>query len=119
MAFEIKRNDRRPFFVVALTDNDGVVDLTTAGTAFFNMATALATGAPGGPNTITRGAATITDAKNGEVTYSWGTADTRNSGKFLAEVAIIWADGKQETYPGGPATGSYWPITITDDIDAV
>lgn len=115
MAFEIKRHDQRPFFVVALTDDDGIVDLSTAGTAFFNMGTS--TAGVLGAAVITRGVASITDEASGEVTYEWGTADTAHSGAFLAEVAVIWSDGKQETYPGGPATGKYWEVTITDDID--
>ena len=113
--FEIKRHDRRPFFVVVLTDEDGTVDLTTAATAYFNMGTSTA-GVLGGPK-ITRGTANISNPATGEVTYQWGTADTDTAGSYLAEVAIVWNDSKQETYPGGPATGNYWPITITADVD--
>lgn len=120
MAFEIKRNDRRPFFVVVLKDDFGeptesIVDLTTAGTAYFNMGTSV-NGVLGAAK-ITRGAASITNAAGGEVTYQWGTADTNAAGSYLGEVAIVWNDGKQETFPGGPAAGKYWAITITEDID--
>lgn len=120
MAFEIKRHDQRPFFVVVLKDDFGeptesVVNLTTAGTAYFNMGTSNA-GVLGAAK-VTRGAATITNAVAGEVTYQWGTADTNAAGAYLAEVAIIWNDGKQETFPGGPASGKYWEVTITEDVD--
>jgi hypothetical protein len=115
VAFEIKRHDQRPFFVVALTDETSLVDLSTATNAYFNMGTAV--GSTIGAAVITRGTAAITNATGGEVTYRWGTTDTGSSGKYLGEVVIIWSDGKQETFPGGPASGSYWPITITDDID--
>jgi hypothetical protein len=119
MAFEIKQGDRRPLFVVVLKDDFGeatesIVNLTTAGhasgTAFFNMRQV------GGAVKISRGTATITNAAGGEVTYSWGTADTNTAGAFEAEVEIIWNDGKPETFPGGPGGGSYWDVTITDDI---
>jgi hypothetical protein len=116
MAFEIKQFDRRPLFVVILKDDFGtateaVVNLTTAGSAVFNMRAA-----NGGAVKVNRGAATITNAAGGEVTYNWGTADTDTVGSFEAEVEIIWNDGKAETFPGGPAGGSYFQITITDDI---
>lgn len=116
MAFEIKQGDRRPLFVVVLKDDIGepsesIVNLTTAGTAVFNMRAA-----DGGAVKVSRGAATITNAAGGEVTYAWGTADTNTAGEFEAEVEIIWNDGKPETFPGGPAGGSYWEVTITDDI---
>jgi hypothetical protein len=116
MAFEIKQNDTRPLFVVALKDDYGeesesAVNLTTAGSAFFNMRAA-----NGGEVKVTRGSAAITNAAGGEVTYSWGTANTDTVGAYEAEVEIIWNDGKSETVPNGPAAGSYWDITVSDDI---
>lgn len=117
MAFEIKQGDRRPVFVVVLKDDFGeatesIVNLTTATSAFFNMR---ATNA--GAVKVNRGSATISNAAGGEVTYNWGTADTNTAGDFEAEVEIVWNDGKPETFPGGPsAGGSYFQITITDDI---
>jgi hypothetical protein len=118
--FEIGQNDRRPLFVVVLKDDFGqpgetVVNLTTAGTAFFNMRAA-----SGGAVKISRGAAVISNAAGGEITYSWGTADTSTPGAYEAEVEVVWNDGKSETFPGGTsgtddATG-YWPIRIKDDI---
>jgi hypothetical protein len=115
MAFELKQNDRRPVFVVILKDDFGeateaVVNLTTATSAFFNMRLV------GGATKVSRGSATISNAAGGEVTYNWGTADTDTVGAYEAEVEIVWNDGKAETFPGGPAGGSYFQITITDDI---
>jgi hypothetical protein len=116
VAFEIKQGDRRPLFVVVLKDDFGepsesIVNLTTATSAVFNMRAANA-----GAVKVNRGSATITNAAGGEVTYSWGTADTNTAGSFEAEVEITWNDGKPETFPGGPGGGNYWSITITDDI---
>lgn len=116
MAFELKQNDRRPVFVVVLKDDFGepseaIVNLTTATSAVFNMRAA-----NGGAVKITRGSAAISNAAGGEVTYAWGTADTDTVGDFEAEVEVTWNDGKAETFPGGPAGGSYWEVTISDDI---
>jgi hypothetical protein len=120
MAFEIGQNARRPLFVVVLKDDFGevtesIVNLTTAGhasgTAFFNMK------AVDGATKIDRGTAAITNAAGGEVTYSWGTADTNTSGDFYAQVEIIWNDGKPETFPSGPGGTGYWPILIHPELD--
>jgi hypothetical protein len=111
MAFEIKQNDRRPLFVVALKDDYGestesAVNLTTATSAAFNMREV------DGATVINHGSAAITNAAGGEVTYSWGTADLLTVGDFEAEVEITWNDGKKETFPN---TG-YWEVTVNDDI---
>lgn len=116
MSFEIKQNDRRPVFVVVLKDNFGeageaVVDLTAATAAVFNMRAA-----SGGAVKISRGACTISNAAGGEVTYAWAATDTDTVGEYEAEVEVTWNDGKAETFPGGPTAGSYFDITITDDI---
>lgn len=116
MAFEIKQGDQRPYFVVVLKDDFGepteaVVDLTTATGAVFNMRQVGGTAVK-----VSRGAGTITNAAGGEVTYMWGTADTDTAGAYQAEIEIMWADNKPETFPSGPGGGSYWDITITDDI---
>lgn len=118
--FEIGQNDRRPLFVVVLKDDFGqpgeaVVNLTTAGTAYFNMRAANA-----GAVKVSRGTATISNAAGGEVTYTWGATDTNTAGDYEAEVEILWNDGKSETFPGGisgtdDSTG-YWPVRIKDDI---
>lgn len=120
MAFEIKQGDRRPLFVVVLKDDFGEiteapVNLTTATAAVFNMRDKNT-----GAVKVSRGTATISNAAGGEVTYSWGTADTNTAGTFHAEVEIAWNDSKPETFPGGPSgtedgTG-YWEILISDDI---
>lgn len=112
MSFTIKQNDRRPLFVVNLRDNVGeateaAVNLTTAGSAFFNMRDASS-----GTMKITRGSATISNAATGEVTYTWGTADTNTASDYEAEIEIIWNDGKPETFPND----SNWEVSVVDDI---
>ncbi len=112
MAFKIKQGDRRPSFVVALLDNYGepteaAVNLTTAGTAYFNMRLGV-----GGAIKINRGVATITTPATGVVTYAWGASDTDTAGTFQAEIEVLWADGKAETFPND----GYWDVVIADDI---
>ena len=116
IAFEIKQGDRRPVFVVVLKDDFGepsesIVNLTTATGVVFNMWKTADKAVK-----VNRGSAAITNAAGGEVTYNWGTADTSEFGAFQCEVEVLWNDGKPETFPGGPAGGSYWDVTITDDI---
>ena len=116
MAFSIKTGDRRPLFVVVLKDNYGeedeaVVDLNTATGTVFNMRLV------GGGTIVNRGSAAFNPAVYpaagaGEVTYSWGTADTATAGDYLAEVEVTWNDGKRETFPND----GYWDVTITGDI---
>jgi hypothetical protein len=102
--------------VVVLKDNIGeageaVVNLTTASTAVFNMREASGTAIK-----CNRAGAVISNAAGGEITYNWSTADTNTVGNYVAEVEVTWNDGKAETFPNGPTAGSYWEITITDDI---
>lgn len=122
MAFEIKAHDRRPFFVCILKDNYGqaneaAVDLTTAGSAVFNMWNSQTKS-----TAIARGSAAIAgknytgNPTSGEVTYQWGATDTQTPGSYQAEIEVIWSDGKSETFPGGPGGGNYWDVTITQDI---
>lgn len=112
MAFTIKQNDTRPFFVVALKDDYGEateapVNLTTASTAVFNMRAHAGTAVK-----VNRAGGTITNAATGEVTYKWEATDTDTVGTFDAEIEIGWADGKVETFP----SDSYWVVSIVDDI---
>jgi hypothetical protein len=74
--FEIKTGDRRPLFVVNLKadfdePDEATIDLSAASSAVFNMRNHRT-----GTAIIVRGAATISNAAQGEVTYNWGTADT-------------------------------------------
>jgi hypothetical protein len=111
MPFEIKQNDLSPSFVVSLKDDFGepteaAVNLTAAGTVFFNMR--LVDGAV----KIARGTASITGTVTGEVTYNWVGTDTDTAGDYEAEVEIVWNNGKPETFPNG----GYFAVSIIDDI---
>lgn len=114
MAFIIKQNDTRPRFVVGLKENFGElseapIDLTDATSVQFFLRSASA--APEDAPKVDALAA-ITDAVNGEVTYTWATGDTDTVGEFQAEVQITWSDGGIETVPNS----GYWDVTIEVDL---
>src|SRR5690242_16797404 len=92
----IKRGDTRPKLVRNLQQTvDGVVsniDLTMA-TSVRLILKAQTGSATGG------GACTITDAVNGEVTYTWASADTATVTLWNAEWEITWNDSGIETVP--------------------
>jgi BppU N-terminal domain len=107
MAFEIKRNDRRPYFRVQLTEGGDPADLSTAVAARFIMKSA---------STIKINKATMTfvDKPTGVVQYAWGETDTDASGTYNCEVEIDWG-GTPAELQTFPSTG-YFTVTITDDL---
>ncbi len=114
MAFTIKENDTRPRFVVGLLEDvggpgEGPIDLTDATSVQFFLREVGA--APQDPPKVDA-PATITDAVNGEVTYTWATGDTDTAGDYEAEVQILWDDGGIETVPNA----TYWEVTVVVDL---
>lgn len=105
MAFEIKRNDRRPYFRVQLTANDQPADLTTAAAARIIMKT-------GSQIKINRATMTFLDRPNGIVEYAWGLTDTDTSGSYNVEVEIDWGGSEFQTFP---STG-YFTVLVNDDL---
>lgn len=107
MAFEIKRNDRRPYFRVALTQNGSAADLTTAVAARFIMKT-------GSTIKVNRATMTFIDKPGGIVQYAWAATDTDTSGDYNCEVEIDWGGSPAElqTFP----SKGYFTVTITDDL---
>jgi NADPH-dependent ferric siderophore reductase len=111
MAFQMKRHDTRPVYKAQLRQTDPndasatiPVDLTTATAVKFIMSN---------NNTIkVNAAATVTDAANGRVQYTWIAADTDTSGVFNVEWQVSWGTDKQ-TFP----SAGYSSITISDDLD--
>lgn len=113
MAFTMKRNDTRPLIKAQLTSTDPSdptnqvpVDLSAATTVKFYMRVA--------PNTGTikvSGTATVTDAVNGFVQYTWQAGDTDTSGSFFGEWEVHWGTDLQ-TFP----SDDYIAITIKDDL---
>lgn len=108
MAFEIKRNDRRPRLRVQLTSNSLPVDLNGAVAVRFYMKTA-----PGATAKINQ-PATFVDKTSGTVEYAWAVGDTDTSGNYIAEFEVDWggSPAEKQTFP----SSSYFTVTINDDL---
>lgn len=109
--FSMKRNDTRPRYKAQLTQSDPLapatqipVDLSTATSVRFLMSKdgSVKVNAP----------ATVTDAVNGRVEYTWIPADTNESGVYLAEWEVSWGGDKQ-TFP----SEGYLTVSITEDLN--
>jgi len=107
MAFEIKRNDRRPRWRVQLTANGSPANLTGATGTVFTMVD----GTVGTPK-VDKGTMTVIDAVTGVVEYPWAAGDTDTSGEYNVEVEVDWGGGETQTFP----SVGYFTITIEDDL---
>lgn len=107
MAFEIKRNDRRPYWRVGLTANGAPANLTGATAAAFTM-----TDSSGGAPVVDKADMTIIDAATGVVEYAWAAGDTAVSGDYNIEVEVDWGGGETQSFP----SDGYFTITINDDL---
>jgi hypothetical protein len=107
LAFTIRRNDHLPTLDVTLSSASGsAVNLSTASSVAFHMAT------EAGAATKVNAAASITDATNGVVSYSWVEGDTDTAGVYAGEFEVVWNDGRRETFPNT----AFIDITITEDL---
>lgn len=104
MAYEIKRNDRRPYWRVQLTANGVPVDLTGASAVRFTMKS-------GTTIKVNKQPMTVITAASGIAEYRWGPTDTDAAGTFNAEVEVDWG-GELQSFP---STG-YFTITINLDL---
>lgn len=106
MAFFIKQNDTSPALQVTLKDASGTaIDLSGA-TVRFHMRQI------GAPTTKVDASATISDADNGIVYYSWNAVDTNTVGSFEAEFEVTFSGGEIESFPNN----RFIQVEITDDI---
>jgi len=104
--FVIKQNDTSPDFQRTLLDSDGVAVPLTGATVRFHMYDQMRTTAK------IDGAATITDAANGVVVYSWAAGDTDTTGWYWGEFEVTFSDGSIETFPN---TG-YTSIKVSPEL---
>jgi hypothetical protein len=114
MPFIIKQNDTRPIYMAALKENFGQIaeapiDLTNATAVYFIIRPREATDVQG-PKL--RALATIEDAANGIVSYTWQVGDTDTTAVYDVEFEINWNDGGIETVPND----GYLTLTIEDDL---
>lgn len=104
--FHIKQNDTAPSIESVLEDGSGnAIDLTGASVRFMMKH-------PSKDTAKVDSSATITDATNGKVRYSWSSSDTDMEGRFHAEWEVEHSDGTVESFPNS----DYLEIRILDDI---
>lgn len=96
MSLSWKRNDRLPALTATLQSGNPAspVDLTTATAVTFTL-TSVATGAV----VVNAQAATIVNAKLGQVSYAWGANDLATAGSYKGEFKVTWAGGLLQTFP--------------------
>jgi hypothetical protein len=105
MAFEIKRNDRRPYWRVQLTQNGDPADITGAAGVGFTMK-------QGGTLKVNKASMLVVDALTGVVEYHWADGDTDTSGTYNVEVEVDWGDGELQSFP----SKGYFTVEISDDL---
>jgi len=86
--YYLTQNDAGVVMTTTLQNADGTaIDLTDA-TVYFHC------GAEGDPdNAIVDALATVVDAENGRVRYTWTAADTAEAGTYQAEFELQWGGG--------------------------
>lgn len=104
MSVVLKQGDTWPPVRATLKDENGPVDLTGC-TVKFRMS------GPSGANTVNE-SATITDAANGKVMYTWQKGDTKVVGQHRAEFVVTFANGKRATFPNN----NFIFIQINEDV---
>ena len=94
--WKIKKGDRKPELQVQLINaaNNAAIDLSAASGVKFYMKNRST-----GTLTVNGAAATVTDAANGKVKYSWDADDTTTAGDFLCEFKIDWGSSLYQTVP--------------------
>jgi hypothetical protein len=103
--FFLKVGDRLPPITRTLRDaNSQPVDISNTTVQFKLKAI--------GGGAVLGGAATITSASGGAVSYSWQTADTAAAGLYLGEWEVTFSGGSIETFPNS----GYDLIMITADL---
>lgn len=100
----LKKNDTWPPLVATLNDANGPIDLTQATQVRLILKS----------NTlrITTSPVNIVAPTSGQISYTWATGDTAQSGDYSLEFEITWTNGGIETVPNS----SYLTVTIVDDL---
>lgn len=105
MAYEIKRNDLRPYWRVQLTQNGLPADITGNVGVVFTMK-------QGSTLKVNKEAMDVIDDGTGVVEYQWQTGDTDTSGTYNVEVEVDWGGGATQTFP----SKGYFIVEISDDL---
>lgn len=98
MTFEIKAGDTSPSIEYTLQDsNNNAIDITGHNEVEFHMVELESRETV--VNDDTNGNVVVSDAENGRVKYEWTAEDTAESGLYLAEWEVTYADNTVETFP--------------------
>lgn len=103
----IKRGDTRNAIKAILKDAFGTpVNLAGCSVSFHMSPLGLRQSA------VASRAVHVQDTANGEVWFLWAPGETDTAGVYRAEFAVIYPDGRRETFPNT----SYISIRILDDL---
>lgn len=104
-----KRGDSLPVYTALLSTGSGstseAINLTGCTVRFFMTPTV-------GTTPKVNALATVLDAVNGSVLYTWGTTDLDTAGEYSVEWEITYPSGKKLTVP----TQGYDTIYVLADI---
>ncbi len=105
--FDLKLGDTRPELAISIIDEETSAPLSLVGaTAKFTMRE------DGGAIKVNEAIATVYDAVNGKVKYTWQAADVDTVGTYLAEFEITLSGGGLVTFP----QNSYIKVRIMEDL---
>lgn len=112
----MKRNDTTPAFEATLCyPADAAVDLSTATSVRFLMATATAGARElkvDGLATVVQTGAGVDAVNKGLVRYGWVVGDTDTAGGYDIEFEVTWSDGTKQTFPDD----GYFRFSIAPDL---
>lgn len=106
--FRIKRNDTIPSVQIHVTDKTGTAyDLTNLSYARFRLF------ADDVDRTqyLASAAAIVDPATDGVLLYTFLAGETVAAGEYLAELRLVWDDGRAITVPSG-----FMRVTIYEDL---
>lgn len=104
--FTIKENDTSPIIQRTLTDASGTAVNLTGSSVVFKMYDQMRT------TQVVSSAATLVDAANGVVRYTWLAADTDVPGWYWVEFEVTYSDSSIETFPNS----GYISVLITEEL---
>ena len=107
-SFNIKQNDTSPTLSVVVADSSGTAINITGASVLFKMR------AVNSSSLKVNSSATITNASNGAVSYTFSASDTDTSGVFQGEFQVPFSGGAIETFPNS----EYISINVLDDLDS-
>ena len=107
-SFNIKQNDTRPTLSVVVADSSGTAINITGASVLFKMR------AVNSSSLKVNSSATITNASNGAVSYTFSASDTDTAGLFQGEFQVTFSGGAIETFPNS----EYISINVLAALDS-